>query len=396
MYNIGMALKKHTDIIPHLYIGGKTDIHSNPLFNDPNAKNQGWVFYDTKWDPTLIFKKLDFSFINKLKNEEYDIIIVSDVGIWLAPFVKNTKFFFWTTGADITRMPFPIAFNFLYKGFKAKFKAYYMAIIQRWGLKHIDCFLTQPFKPFTLALNKLKIPESKISKSYFPLILNTEIFKYNDNYTKFISKENVSKLNKFNFKIFHPSRLMVSQNKALVNSGQWKGNDMLLKGLRVFIDKYNVNDICIFLPKKASSKELESFENSVIQLNLESNIVWVNSTNIEGFDKQEMVALYSASDLVVDEFGVGWFGSIVVEAAACSKPIMCYIDQEAMQELYPWHPIISVNTPETVAAEIAKLYFDKNYSIHKGAEGRKWAVEFHGSENAGKKYAKELIRVINK
>ena len=101
MYNIGMALKKHKEIIPHLYLSDKTDIHTNPEFNDPDAKNQGeWVFYDTKWDPTLQFKKMNNSFLKKLKSEKYDAIIVSDVGVWLAPFIKDTKFFFWTTGAD--------------------------------------------------------------------------------------------------------------------------------------------------------------------------------------------------------------------------------------------------------------------------------------------------------
>ncbi len=397
MYNIGLALKKHTSITPHLYIGENTDIHSNPLHNDPNAKNQmDWVFYDKRWEPTLVFKKLNFTFIKKLRSEKYDIIIVSDIGVWLAPFVKHTKFYFWTTGADITRMPFPITFNFLYKGFKSKCKAWSMAIIQRWSIKYIDYFLTQPFMPFKLALKKLNIPANRILNAYFPIILNTDIFKFNDKYVEKLSIENLQKLSNFKFKIFHPSRIMISKNEALINSGQWKGNEMLLEGLRVFIDKYGVNDICIFLPQRKSSMEMESFKNSIIQLHLEKNVVWVNGVNDEGFDKQEMVALYSLSDLVVDEFGIGWFGSIVVEAAACSKPIMCYLDQEVMQELYPWHPIISVNTPETIAEEIAKLYYDKNYSTLKGIEGRNWALEFHSSINAGKKYAKELVTVINK
>ncbi len=397
MYNIGMALKKHTNIIPHLYIGSKTDIHTNPMFNDPEAKNQSeWVFINENWDSTLVFKKLSFTFINKLKNEKYDAIIVSDVGVWLAPFIKHTKFYFWTTGADITRMPFPLTFNFLYKTPVAKIKAWTMAFIQRWGIKNINFFLTQPFTPFINALQKLKIPADKIANAYFPIIIDLNIFKYSDNYREKLSQDNLNKIEKFKFKIFHPSRLMIKQNKALIDSGQWKGNEMLLKGLKIFIDKYKVTDICIILPNRVHSIDVDLFHSHIKELQLEENIVWVEGQTKEGFNKEEMVALYSCADLVVDEFGVGWFGSIVVEAAACSRPTMCYLDTSVMEQLYPWHPIISVNTPETIAEEIAQLYFDKDYFTKKSNNSLAWAKEFHSQEKTGEIYARQLTTLLIK
>lgn len=395
MYNIGVALRKHTDIVPHLYLGDKTDIHTNPVFNDPLAKSQGeWVFIDSHWEPTRLFKNLDFRFVRKLSNEGYDAIIVSDVGVWLAPFIKNSKFFFWTTGADITRMPFPTTFGFLYTGIKAKLKAKYMGSLQRWGIRHIDYIMTQPFMPFQYALQKLGVPHEKVSNAYFPIIIDLNIFNYDAKYKERIAPDNYGKLEKFRFKIFHPSRLMIKKNSALYNAGQWKGNEMLLKGLRAFIDKYNTDDICIVLPDRSHSKDVDLFNSVVDELQLQRNIVWVKGQTTEGFNKEEMVALYSSSDLVVDEFGVGWFGSVVVEAAACARPVMCHLDQEAMQQLYPWHPIISVNTPETIADEIAKLYFDKGYSESKALESRRWAEEFHSQENAGRIYAEQIKMLI--
>jgi hypothetical protein len=397
MYNIGMALKKHTNITPHLYIGSKTDIHTNPMFNDPEATNQNeWVFINENWDSTLVFKKLSFAFINKLKNEKYDAIIVSDVGVWLAPFIKHTKFYFWTTGADITRMPFPLTFNFLYKTPVAKIKAWTMAFIQRWGIKNINFFLTQPFTPFINALQKLKIPADKIANAYFPIIIDLNIFKYSDNYREKLSQDNLNKIEKFKFKIFHPSRLMIKQNKALIDSGQWKGNEMLLKGLKIFIDKFKVTNICIILPNRVHSIDVDLFHSHIKELQLEENIVWVEGQTKEGFNKEEMVALYSSADLVVDEFGVGWFGSIVVEAAACSRPTMCYLDTSVMEQLYPWHPIISVNTPETIAEEIAQLYFDKDYFTKKSNNSLAWAKEFHSQEKTGEIYARQLTTLLIK
>lgn len=395
MYNIGMALRKHTEITPHLYLGSKTDIHSNPEHNDPNAKQQGeWVFIDHRWDPTLKFKKLDNRFVKKLQSENYDAIIVSDAGVWLSPFVKNTKFFFWTTGADLTRMPFPSTFHFFHKGFKAKLKARYMAFLQRWGIRHIDYFMTQPFMPFRFALQKLHVPPYKICNAYFPIITDLDIFKYDPENRKHISEEILSQTDKFRFKIFHPSRLMIKKNDALYHAGQWKGNEMLLKGLRNFIDRNNVNDICIMLPDRSHSKDVEEFKKIARELKLEDNVVWIKGKSSEGFNKEEMVSLYSLANLVVDEFGVGWFGSVVVEATACGRPVMCYLDEEVMKQLYPWHPIISANTPETIADEIAKLYFDTNYAEEKGLQSRKWAEEFHSQENAGKAYATQLKKLL--
>lgn len=395
MYNIGVALRKHTEIVPHLYLGDKTNIHTNPEFNDPLAKDQrDWVFFDSRWDPARLFKRLDFQFVNKLKKEKYDAIIVSDVGVWMAPFVKNSKFFFWTTGADVTRIPFPSTFGFLYKGIKSKLKAWYMAFLQRWGIKHIDYFMTQPFMPFQFALQKLSVPQEKVVNAYFPIIIDLKIFKFNADFKTKIDPSNYSKLENFKFKIFHPSRLMIKKNSALYNAGQWKGNEMLLRGLSAFIDKYNTDDICIVLPDRSYSEDVDLFSGVVEKLHLQKNVVWVKGQTSEGFNKEEMVALYSSSDLVVDEFGVGWFGSVVVEAAACGRPVMCHLDDEVMQQLYPWHPILSVNTPEKISEEIAKLYFDKEYSESKALESRRWAEEFHSQENAGRIYAEQIKMLL--
>ncbi len=395
MYNIGMALRKHTKVIPHLYLDDKTNIHTDPIHNDVNAVSQGeWVFKSADWDPTLLFKKLDKKFVSRLKHENYDAIIVSDVGVWLAPFIKKSKFFFWTTGADLTRIPFPREFNFFHKGIKAKAKAWYMAFLQRWGIRHIDYFMTQPFDLYQYALRKLKVPSAKISLNYFPLIFDLDIFKYNPDYYSLISDENRQKIEKFRFKIFHPSRLMIQKNDALVNAGQWKGNETLLKGLRFFIDKYKIEDICIIVPERIYSTDAELFKKEAKDLNLENHVVWIKGQTNEGFNKQEMVALYSCSDLVADEFGVGAFGSIVVEAAACSRPVMCYVKEEIMKQLYPWHPIISVNTPESIADEIANLYFNEEYKKELGERSRKWAEEFHSPENAGRIYADQMKTLL--
>jgi hypothetical protein len=95
---------------------------------------------------------------------------------------------------------------------------------------------------------------------------------------------------------------------------------------------------------------------------------------------------YSIADLVADEFATGWFGSIVVEGMACSKPTFCYVDESVMKQLYPWHPIISAKEPEEIAELIAMFYFNKEKSIQQGELSRKWVEEFHSLKNGTEIY----------
>jgi hypothetical protein len=47
---------------------------------------------------------------------KYDIVILSHIGVVLTPYV-TAKTIFYVTGGDLTRIPFPVKFSFLYKSF---------------------------------------------------------------------------------------------------------------------------------------------------------------------------------------------------------------------------------------------------------------------------------------
>ena len=53
-----------------------------------------------------------------------------------------------------------------------------------------------------------------------------------------------------------------------------------------------------------------------------------------------MRALYHRSDVVADEFGVGWFGYVTLEGLASSRPVLCHLDEQVMATMYPEHPIL--------------------------------------------------------
>ncbi|MDB5199014.1 MAG: hypothetical protein JWO92_977 [Chitinophagaceae bacterium] len=394
MYNIAKALRADPNLDVHLYLEDPLDIQNKPESDNPELKDNypDWIQQDKKFSPLLFIKKKDKTFIRELN--KYDIVILSHIGIILTPFLKG-KTVFYVTGGDVTRIPFPVKFSFLYKSIKHKLTAYILGYYQRRGIKHADEIWTQPFSPYVNALNKIKVKPGRIKNVYFPVIIDTGIIRYKPDYLSRINKTIQYQLAPFKFLIFHPSRMMIRKNEALMASGQWKQNEILFYGLALFLKKYpQLKDVCIMMPDRAHSNDKDIAKKIITDLGIEENIVWIKGETNEGFTKSEMVDLYSMSNLVVDEFGIGWFGSIVLEGMACSKPVICNIDEKVMKQLYEWHPVISVNTPEAVCDIIYKLYIDHEYSRELGEKGREWILQYHSPANVSTKYITQLQQLL--
>lgn len=396
LYIMAKMLRTYPGVDAHLYLDDPLDIQNKPESDDPELKNNypSWIHQDKKFNPILFIKKRDKVFIRELN--KYDIIILSHIGVILTPFLKG-KTVFYVTGGDLTRIPFPAQFSFLYKSIIHKLTAFILGYYQRRGIKRSDEIWTQPFFPFENALKKINIRPDRIKNIFLPLAIDTEIIRYNADHLSRIDQTIKTQVAPFKFIIFHPARLMIRKNKALVGSGQWKQNELLLYGFALFLKKYpHIQDACIMMPDRAYSTDKDIAKKIIADLGIEKNIIWIKGKTDEGFTKSEMVDLYSMSSLVVDEFGIGWFGSIVLEGLSCSKPVMCHVDENVMQQLYGWHPIISVITPETVCNAIYKLYTDPQYSHDLGEKGLQWILQYHSAESVSKKYLSELQQLVVK
>lgn len=393
MYNIAKALRTDSAFDAHLYLEDPIDIQNQPESEDPQLKNNypHWIHRNKKFNPLIFIKKRDRTFINELN--KHDVVILSHIGVTLIPYLKN-KTVFYVTGGDLTRIPFPVKFSFLYKNLLNKFTAYILGYYQRKGIQHAGEIWTQPFYPFVNALKEIKVNPEQIKNVYFPVIIDTESVKYKADHLSRLDNMIKDQLAPFKFIIFHPSRMMIKKNQALVDSGQWKQNEILFYAFALFIKKYKINDACIMIPERGYSNDAVVAKKIIADLGIDKNIIWIKGRTNEGFTKPEMVDLYSISNAVVDEFGVGWFGSIVLEGLACSKPVICNIDDKVMKQLYDWHPIISVNTPETVCDIIYKLYTDPGYCKSLGEKGREWILTYHSPENVAKKYITELQQLV--
>lgn len=384
-YTLAKALRNEMNIDAHLYLNHKADIQNRPESDDPQLTNNypAWIHFSNKWDPVPFFKKLDKTFINELN--KYDVVFVSEFGVMLAPYLR-TKTLFYVTGGDLTQLPFPRKFSHKFKTLFERLKWEYFGFHQRRGIRRCTKILTQPFFPFVNALEELHVQKEKISKCYFPLLIDTNVVTANESAIDQIDTFNREQLEPFKFIIMHPSRINLDESKAGVDSGQWKGNDNLLRGLDIFTRKYKVNDICIAMPDRIFSPDIPKAKKIIAELGIGKNIVWLKPPVPQGFSRNELINFYSISHVVADEFATGWFGSIVVEGMACSKPAFCYVDENVMEQLYPWHPIISVKTPEDIAEKIALFYFDEAKRKEQGRISREWAVKYHSTHQGADIY----------
>lgn len=388
-YTLAKALRQKLNIDAHLYLNNKADIQNRPESDDPQLKDNypAWIHLSGKWDYIPMLSMYDRTFVKELS--KYDVVFLSQFGVTLAPFIKS-KTIFYVTGGDLTQTPFPSKFANTFKNPVERLIWEYIGYMQRRGIRSCSKILSQPFFPFANALKELKISNERVSKSYFPILLDTEVFKFNENAEREIDLYNKALLAPFKFIILHPSRINLDQSKAGIHSGQWKGNDNLFKAMAIFVKKYKIDDACIALVDRMFSPDIAKARKIISRLGIESNIVWLKPPNPQGFPRKQLMNFYTISDIVADEFATGWFGSVVLEGMACSKPTFCYVDEDVMKQLYPWHPIVSSKDPEVLSQLIATYYFDKEKKESLGELSRKWVREFHSIKNGTDIYIKNF------
>jgi glycosyltransferase involved in cell wall biosynthesis len=197
------------------------------------------------------------------------------------------------------------------------------------------------------------------------------------------------------FVVFHPSRLMMRKRTARQREiGNWKKNDILLRGFALFARSGSARAPVLGLIDRTASPDVALAKDLVSELGISDRVRWLVAPRHGGFLRHELIEFYSASDIVTDDFGVGWFGGVTLEGLAIERPVIQYIDEDVMRQLYPWHPIVSARTPEDVAEALERLFVDPDERAALGVRGREWIEEFHSHEAAAERYASAIRRAV--
>lgn len=105
----------------------------------------------------------------------------------------------------------------------------------------------------------------------------------------------------------------------------------------------------------------------------------------DGLTRREMIPLYSRSSVTLDDFGAGWYGSIVVEASACECPVVTYVEEDFL-ERRGRPPLLIAKTPEVVAMHLQRVWDDPLFAQEVDQGLRGWVADYHSTDAVCRAY----------
>jgi len=148
-----------------------------------------------------------------------------------------------------------------------------------------------------------------------------------------------------------------------------KGNDVLLRGAASVLRE----QAHAVLYVGDWGVDLERSRALARELGIADRVRWLPPV-----PKVELIDLYRAADVVLDQFVLGTFGGTAPEALACAKPVVMAFDPALHAWCFPEQPpIVAAATTEDVAAALCRLATAPAERVRLGEEGRAWVVRNH-------------------
>lgn len=394
-YQIAKALRQYSNIDAHLYVYEGDDLTTMPESDDPELSDNypHWIHRNRFVTPITILFPWKSALVRELA--KYDLTIVSGFGLIYSQFTNKPSYFF-VTGGDLTIQPFPLEYLFRYRTIAKKIGHLVIGFWQRRGIHKATEIWTQPFSPFVNALERLNVKQEQVSPVYFPVMMNTEKLRF-DERARDSDDENIRQIvDNYDFVVFHPSRILIDDHPSLKAVGEWKRNELLIEGFANFLKQSQSKKSVLVIPDRIYSPDIPLAKKIIESLGIEKNVLWIKAARPTGFTRDELIRLYSIADVVADDFGIGWFGSVVLEAFSIGCPVISYVNEQVMKFLYPWHPILSAKSSDDIASYLVDLYKSPEYRNNMGNKGRQWVEDFHSTASASKIYVQRIAELAER
>lgn len=418
-YREGKALQQIEDIEFHVFMQLHAGIPNTELPESDEPSLSGNYPVWIKCFSTLNFKSLYYKYLGlgslvDRKTQDlletlsrYDLCIFSGPEIALIPFVK-TRTIFRATGSDLTVFPlFSFReFNALRSvdssplSLKGQLRAVFLynlnRLLFRRAVKKAD-FVDWGFgKPFQDALHELHVPRHKLL-GIFRLTIDQDIFKPVEDSVNYCRQK--WGFAEDDFLVFIPSRIMISDSSAHRKTGQWKASDEAILGFQLFLDrlpKEEARKTFLVIPDRTRSNELEKAKALTESLKIGDNVRFIGGASQEGLTRYELIRMYSRAAVVMDDFGAGWYGSVVVEALSCACPVISYVPEDIMSLFSDWHPILIAKKQRQIADMIHKIHADPEFAAELKAKSRRWITATHSSQSVRTHVENELRKILAK
>ncbi len=293
---------------------------------------------------------------------EFDVALVTELGPIFAQHAE-TEYFFIPTGWDLTCGPFPIRSRFSRNRGLGDLSAAVIAARLRSGIRAASGIWGAPFMPFERAVERLGC----VLSADLPQPIDTGVFT-----PRVESAETTDGFE--GLTIFHPARMMFTPDPFLVETGQCKGNDLLIRGFADAVAR-GISARLVLLDR-ASSPDQDLAKRLIDELGVHDVVEWLSAGTSAGFTWRDLAELYQSSDLVVDDFG-GWFGLVALEGASCGKPVLNHVAADVMALMHPdGHPFLQAQTAHEVR-DVITLLTDPDRRAAIGHASREWVLEYH-------------------
>lgn len=383
---IGLALRE-AGVEADLFVDEGAPATYRPEVARPDLAGATWVRYG-RWLPAASALLPWRSPLVRALGA-YDVIVASGPAPAVAQFAGRPVCW-WVSGADLTVTPFPWAFRSIHIGWLRKLGAYPLAFWQRRALRRAAEIWVQPFVPFADAMQRLGLSGPRVSDRYLPLVVDVDDLdpeRPSDPLEPVTAIED--RMARADLVVFQPSRILLDPTPSQRRAGQWKGTDVMLRGLHEHVRRGEGEGTLLVLVD-LGSRDVAAAEALIRSLDIGDHVLWARPPRVGGFTRPEMRRLYAASHVVADEFAAGWFGFVTLEALSMARPVLSYVDERAMRRLYPdGHPIQSARTPSEIADQLTSLK-DPALRAAIGAAGRAWAIAHHSPAGAGAAFVREI------
>lgn len=390
-YQIAKAVRAHSDIDAHLFVNSTDHSQFFPESDDPeilddppnwihrgNYQHRGW--FAAPWTSSLVPLL-----------ESFDLVVCGDMGPMIAQFARKPMALL-AMGADLFSYPFPDRFYYLYPFWKDRIGLALKGLWQRRALRRMREIWMQPLNMNLYAVRDLRLDPRRISPLYYPVVIDSRKIAPRGIPANVPSELRFPSDRPRPFLVFHPTRIQIDEYDAKGAQGQGKGNLRLFEGFADFLRQTRPPDARLVLVDRDTCMDGPKAKRWFAQAGIEQNVVWLKPPRSSGFSRAELVDLYSACDVVADQFGDQGqgFGCITLEGCACARPVVTVLDESFLSRLYPWHPLLGASSPSEIAARLSSLFLDSAQREAIGMRSRQWIEQFHSHDAAGPIYAERL------
>jgi glycosyltransferase involved in cell wall biosynthesis len=129
----------------------------------------------------------------------------------------------------------------------------------------------------------------------------------------------------------------------------YKGNDKVFRAFASLLKYFGHDVIKLFVSQWG--QEVERSKQLISELGIERDVIW-----LPPLCKPRLVEYYNASEVVLDQFTLGTFGTTTPEAMACGRPVLSFYKPDDHEWCFKEHPpVISAYSSDEIYESVKEL-----------------------------------------